>query len=383
MAVPKKNGGWHFCADYRALNAVTKRDSRPVANLEEKLARIRGDPKKPMKYYASLDLSEAYHSVKLAEEDQEKSAIITPLGLYKFIRMSFGLKSAPAAFHMVVKKIEEVMERTDPEVAESVLLYFDDALIIAESFEELQRKLEVFLNALEEVGMKIQPRKANFGQRKVKWLGHEITEEGIFPDRDRMKVLKEWPTPKDKKGAAGIHGLMSTCRKWVRNFAARTPDIRKLMARDKNAKKTDPVVWTEQCQAQYDEICNLLEKSPKLGHPDFSEDAAPFIITVDTSRQGMGCTLSQEQMVPSHENPKKKVKEEVIIYFRSPRLSDRESRYSAYKLELVGLVYALNHFRFFLLGKQFLVRTDHKVLERLTKTKNPNTPHYVTASSHY
>ena len=199
MAVPKKNGGWHFCADYRALNAVTKRDSRPVANLEEKLARIRGDPKKPMKYYASLDLSEAYHSVKLAEEDQEKSAIITPLGLYKFIRMSFGLKSAPAAFHMVVKKIEEVMERTDPEVAESVLLYFDDALIIAESFEELQRKLEVFLNALEEVGMKIQPRKANFGQRKVKWLGHEITEEGIFPDRDRMKVLKEWPTPKDKK----------------------------------------------------------------------------------------------------------------------------------------------------------------------------------------
>ena len=155
------------------------------------------------------------------------------------------------------------------------------------------------------------------------------------------------------------------------------------MARDKNAKKTDPVVWTEQCQAQYDEICNLLEKSPKLGHPDFSEDAAPFIITVDTSRQGMGCTLSQEQMVPSHENPKKKVKEEVIIYFGSRRLSDGESRYSAYKLELVGLIYALNHFRFFLLGKRFLVRTDHKALEWLTKTKNPNTPHYVTASSHY
>ena len=208
--------------------------------------------------------------MELAEDDQDKSAIITPLGLYKFIRMSFGLKAAPAAFHMVVKKIEEVMERRDPEVAESILLYFDDALIIAESFEELQRKMEVFLNALEEVGMKIQPRKANFGQRCVKWLGHEITEEGIFPDRDRMKVLKEWPTPKNKTGAAGIHGLMSTFRKWVRNFAARTSDVRKLITRGKDSKNTDPVEWTDKCRQQYNEVCDLLEKSPKLGHPDFS-----------------------------------------------------------------------------------------------------------------
>ena len=81
VAVPKKNGGWRFCADYRALNAVTKRDSRPVANLEEKLAQVRGDHKKPIKFYASLDLSEAYHSVEIDEKDQEKTALITPMGL--------------------------------------------------------------------------------------------------------------------------------------------------------------------------------------------------------------------------------------------------------------------------------------------------------------
>ena len=98
------------------------------------------------------------------------------------------------------------------------------------------------------------------------------------------------------------------------------------------------MVWTDKCQQQYDEVCDLLEKSPKLGHPDFSENAAPFIITVDTSKQGMGCTLSQEQMIPSHDDPKKKVKEEVIIFFGSRRLSEGESRYSAYKLELVELV---------------------------------------------
>ena len=186
VAVPKKNGGWRFCADYRALNAVTKWDSRPVANLEEKLAQVRGDHKKPIKFYASLDLSEAYHSVAIDEKDQEKTALITPMGLYKYMRMTFGLASAPMAFHEVVKKIEEAMERKDPKLAGSVLLYFDNALFTGATFEELQKKLDIFYQAIAEVGMKIQPRKCNFGLRTVKWLGHTITEEGIFPDPERM-----------------------------------------------------------------------------------------------------------------------------------------------------------------------------------------------------
>ena len=79
-------------------------------------------------------------------------------------------------------------------------------------------------------------------------------------------------------------------------------------------------------------------------------------------------------MILSPNDPKKMIKGEVILFFGSRRLSEGESRYSAYKLELVGLTYALNHFRFILLGKKFLVRTDHKALEWLTKTKNPKTP---------
>ena len=374
VAVPKKNGGWRFCADYRALNSVTKRDSRPVANLEEKLAQVRGDHKKPIKYYASLDLSEAYHSVEIDEKDQEKTALITPMGLYKYMRMSFGLASAPMAFHEVVKKIEDAMERKDPNIASSVLLYFDDALITAATFEELQKKLDLFYQAIAEVGMKIQPRKCNFGLRTVKWLGHTITEEGIYPDQDRVRILKDWPEPTIRSHVSQVHGLMSTFRKFIRNFASRTVNIRKLLKRDPGSTGKEPVQWTEECRSEMKDVVETLINGPMVGHPNFAPDAPPFIVTVDTSRNGIGCTLSQEQTITSSEDPKKTVKQEVILYFGSRKLTTGESRYSAYKLELTGLTSAVEHFRFYLLGKKFLVRTDCKSLEWLRKTTNHKTP---------
>ena len=111
-----------------------------------------------------------------------------------------------------------------------------------------------------------------------------------------------------------------------------------------------------------------------IGHPDFDEKASPFIVTVDTSKQGIGCTLSQNQVITSSSDPTKKVTREVIIYFGSRKLTVGESRYSAYKLELTGLVNAIENFRFYLLGRRFLVRTDHKSLEWLRKTTNRKTP---------
>ena len=95
--------------------------------------------------------------------------------------------------------------------------------------------------------------------------------------------------------------------------------------------------WTDACRKELKDIVDSLIASPMVGHPDFAEDANPFIVTVDTSRNGVGCTLSQEQMVPSPENPSRKVKREVICYFGSRKLTPGEMNYSSYKLELCGL----------------------------------------------
>jgi transposase InsO family protein len=99
---------------------------------------------------------------------------------------------------------------------------------------------------------------------------------------------------------------------------------------------------------------------PILSHPDFSPKANPFILYVDTSHQGVGAVLSQEQEI---EHNGKKVPAETVIAYASKSLTTGESHYGAYKLELSGLVFAMTHFRYYLLGKMFIVRTDHKGLE--------------------
>ena len=177
--------------DYRGLNAITETDARPVANLEDQLSKVRNSPTKKMKFFASLDLSEAYHCVDVAEEDKVKTAVISPKGLHAFNKMAFGLKSAPQAFHQIVQMIKQTMHDRDPELAKTILLYFDDALVVAETFEELVAKLDLFLAAIEKIGLKVQPRKCIFCKQKIKWLGHVLTEEGIQPDPDRIKPLLE------------------------------------------------------------------------------------------------------------------------------------------------------------------------------------------------
>ena len=226
------------------------------------------------------------------------------------------------AFHAVVKKIEEAMERRNPDIASSVLLYFDDALLTGATFEELQEKLEILYQALEDVGMNIQPRRYNMGLPSVKWLDHQITEHGFFPDQDPVCVLLDWPEPKNRTEASKFHGLISTFWKFIRNFASRTIHIRGLLKRNPGSTGKEAVEWTNECRKELKDITDALIASPMVGHPHFAAEDAPFIVTVDMSRNGVGCMLSQEQFVPSVENPEKKIKQEVILYLGSRKCTD-------------------------------------------------------------
>jgi hypothetical protein len=289
VPVRKKDGGWRFAIDYRKLNAVTKKDARPVANMIERLSQLKSSPEKPIKYWASLDLSEAFHCVKIKEEDQDKSAVITPLGLFKFNRMSFGLAAAPQAFHAVVQLLEKGLVERDPQLGQTILMYFDDAVMGASTFQELLVKLTLFLDEVISLKLKVKPSKCAIGYQKLKWLGHMISEGGIQPDPDLVRTVKEWPAPNSLKEVRALHGTLSYFRKFIRNFSARCHHIRTLMKKNPG----DKIEWTPEMQKELTDLANELTRSPILGHPDFTEDANPFIITCDTSGKGIGSTLSQ------------------------------------------------------------------------------------------
>ena len=377
VIVAKAGGGFRVCADYRALNKITVRDAGPVAHMGEKLARIKAAQGEEPKYFASLDLSDAYYCVPVKKEDRDKTAMITPMGLLRFNRMSFGLKNAPAMWNQVTQLIEKRYLEKLPKVGNSLLMYFDDAVLSAATVEELADKLEAFLEVIADVGCKVQPRKCKIGQR-LKWCGHIFDTDGIYPNTDYVQTMKEWETPTTNECLSQRCGKLEWVDKFVHNMKGKTHAIWDMKSRYPPWKRnTTPVKidWFEdpRCQEQWDAIMDELTSAPILAHPDWSDDREPFVVEVDTSSNGIGAILYQKQWVTDPET-EEKTKKERVVSFASKRLKGAQKKYSAYKLELLGLLTAVQHWKYFLIENKFIVRSDHKALYWLTKTNNKNLP---------
>ena len=364
VPVKKKNGQIRWAVDFRRLNNISQKDHRPIPNVFERLSSLKATVRKPLRYYGCLDLQDAFHNIPIAEEDRDKAAVITPFGLYRFLRMPFGLHGAPQAFAELIGKLEDKLAQFG-KLSQQILIYFDDCLLCAETFEEFLQLLELFLSVLRKMNLKVNPNKCQLGLPSIKWLGHEVSNDGIRPAQELTQTIINWPSPKNITELRALFGTFSYYRRFIPRFAERTTQMRKLLQNNVDFK------WTEKQEKEMDDLKEALCSKPILGHPDFTKQANPFILYVDSSKTGVGAVIAQKQVI-EHDGQNKEI--EVVIAYGSRTLTAGEQHYSAYKKELLGMVYAINHFRYYLFGKNFIVRTDHRALEWLLKTKTANAP---------
>ena len=129
--VPKNTPGkWRACDDYRCVNAITKPDRYPISNLQSITAKINGK-----KVFSKVDLLKAYHQIPAKEEDIEKTAVISPFGLYEYLHMPFGLRNASCTFQ---RYMDNLFLNVD-----CAFVYLDDILIFSETPEQHLKDLEV------------------------------------------------------------------------------------------------------------------------------------------------------------------------------------------------------------------------------------------------
>lgn len=364
VPVKKKNGQIRWAVDYRGLNRITRKDHRPIPNVFERLSALKAKNRRPLRYYGCLDLQDAFHNIEIDPSDQHKTAVTTPFGLFKFLRLPYGLHGAPQIFSEMILMLEERLKSDDP-LSEQILIYFDDCLLCASTWEEFMMVLELFFKHLSKMNLKINPTKCRLGLPSIKWLGHEISDAGVRPAKELTETIKKWPAPENIHQMRALYGTLSYYRRFIKDFTHRTAAMRKLLQGNIDFK------WGPEQDKELADMKEAMCSRPILGHPDFSQEANPFILYVDSSKNGVGAILAQEQ---TNQHEGKPLKTEVVIAFGSKALTQGERHYGSYKLELLGLVYALTHFRYYLLGKKFIVCTDNKALEWILHTKSENIP---------
>ncbi|KAL5009890.1 hypothetical protein ScPMuIL_012195, partial [Solemya velum] len=291
------------------------------------------------------DMISGYWQIGLDPKTSAKSAFSTLGGLYQFEVMPFGLCNAPGMFQRVMDCILSGLQWS------TCLVYLDDVVVFSNTFEDHLTDLEQVFSRVRTAGLKFKSKKCQIAKKELVYLGHMISEEGISTNPNKVEAVKHWPVPNSVKDVQKFLGLASYYRCFVQDFSTLAHPLTNLT--HKGAKFD----WTIACQEVFETLQGKLIISPILSYPDFS---CPFILDTDSSDYGVGAVLSQLRGD----------KEVVITYF-SKTLSKEQKNYSVTRKELLAVILSCEHFRHYLIGRKFKIRTDDGSLHWLTNFKEP------------
>ena len=337
VIVEKQDKSLRICLDPLHLNKAIKREHYQLPTIEDVSSKLAG-----ARYFSILDAAQGFYQIELEETSTDLTTFHSPYGRYKFLRLPFGIASAPEVFHRVITEILEGLE--------GCFNYIDDILVWGRTKEEHDQRLHAVLQRIEQHGLKLTKRKCKESVTELKYLGVILTAEGMKPDEGKVKAILDMPEPDDKEGVRRFLGLVNQFSKFLPDLADITAPIRELL------NKKIEWHWEEQHKKSFTCLKKKLVSAKVLAYFDPSKIST---LSVDASKDGLGAVLMQEGRP---------------VAFASRAMTETECRYAQIEKETLAVVFGCERFHEYLYGRKFNVESDHKPLEIIMKKSLDKAP---------
>ena len=331
VPIRKANNRFRICGDFKVtINPQMLVDKHPLPSIDELFSHMHNGRR-----FTKLDLSDAYLQVELDDASKALTVINTPMGLFRYNRMPFGIANAPALFQNIIDQVVAGI----PHCA----AYMDDLLLTSLDDHTHLQVLTQVLTRLSEFGFTCNPAKCVFFAAEVSYLGFIIDEHGKRPDPSRVDAILRMPAPQSVKQLEAFVGKLNYYRQFIENFADECAPLNRLRHADVEWH------WSTTCQTAFDSLLRSIADATTLAHFDAR---LPIILATDASSYGLGAVLL-------HRYPDRS---ERPIAHASKTLSAAEQNYSQIEKEALSIIYGVKKFHQYLAGRTFELFTDHQPL---------------------
>ena len=337
VVVQKPNGQIRLCLDPKDLNVAIRREYYPMPTIEEVNTRLN-----KARFFTVLDTNNGFWQISLDDRSSMLTCFNTPFGRYRWMRMPFGINSAPEVWQRTMNQLVEGLKGTE--------VIQDDFLIVGcgDTDDEVEadhdRNLKAFLERAHECNLRLNADKLKLKMTQVPYIGHLLTREGLRVDPKKVEAIEEMLAPKDAKAVQRLLGSVNYLAKFVPHLSNIMQPLRRLL--DKDAEWC----WLHTHQQAFDEMKKALTTTPALSYYDVMK---PVVIQCDASDSGLGAALLQNGLP---------------VAYSSRALTSAETNYAQIEKELLAIVFASEKFYQYVYGRDKVhVQSDHKPLEVIFK----------------
>lgn len=334
VPVLKANGEVRPCVNMRPANKAIVRENHPLPTCEQMWALLSGS-----KVFSKLDIKDAFHQIELSPGSRFITTFISKRGLMRYTRLMFGINNAPELFQKAMDKILAGCEGS--------IAYLDDILVFGKDLNDHDAKLSKVLSRLQDYNVQLNEEKLELRKKKVKFVGHYISELGVQPAIDKLEAVRKFRAPASPEELRSFLGLIAYLGHFIPNLATKAAPLRRLVIEGKTGFE-----WKEEHEDCFRNLKESISEDMKLTFFDPSKET---VVIVDASPVGLGAILTQKGGKNGAE----------IVMFASKTLSAPETRYCQTEKEALAIVWGVERFSHFLLGSSFTVVTDHKPLTHI------------------